>query len=410
MLKGNRKYFFFLIACFAVLIFLQLVAPRKVDWKLSYLKKDKIPYGTAAVYEMLPFMLSESTEIQSREIPLYNVLNNKMFDNTLYLIINEQFEADKLDVRELMNFVESGNTAFISANYFSESMEDTLGFGTNVYFNTAVTQKQDSINDVQKFELHQHTGLNLYNPTLRSTEDYQFETIENTYFDKFDSAKVIVLGSMDKNKINFIKINHGKGSFYLHSTPEAFTNINFLKSGNATYAEKIMSMLPSKKAIWDEYYKAGKIRDDNPLHVIMSHAPLATAYYVLLFSLLAFILIGIKRKQRIIPVMEPMNNTTLDFVTTIGTLYYQQGSHKEIAEKQIVYFQAFLRSKFRIATSDDDKTLIARLSGLSGIDRDHLEGLIKYINYIREKSVVYEQELLQLNKMIEAFHHLNKRT
>jgi len=141
----------------------------------------------------------------------------------------------------------------------------------------------------------------------------------------------------------------------------------------------------------------------------MSHAPLATAYYLALFSLLAFILIGIKRRQRIIPVIAPVSNTTLDFVSTIGTLYYQQGSHKEISEKQIQYFLAYIRSAFRLTTVDFDEHFIQKLSGLSGIEQTKVKGLINFISYVKAKSQLHEQELLQLNKMIEEFYSLNKR-
>lgn len=406
MLKGNRKYVFFLIICFTVLIVLQVITPKEIDWSLSYLKKDKIPYGTAALYETLPFLFP-GKQILVKEVPLYNALNDMPFKHTAYAIINEQFEADKLDVHELAAFVKAGNTAFISANYFSKSFSDTLNFKTDIIFNAPVAIRKDSAGK-QKYELQRTTGLNFYNPSIRSDKAYEFEILENCYFSKFDTTHTTVLGNI-KGKINFIRIDYGNGSFYLHSTPEAFTNFNFLKQRNAEYAEKVFAHLNPDQFIWDDYYKTGRVRDDNPLHVIVSHAPLATAYYVSLISLLAFIVIGIKRKQRIIPVIEPVSNTTLDFVNTIGTLYYQQGSHKEIAEKQINYFMASLRSMFRLTATDFDEAFITRLSNLSGINRDKIKGLMSYISYMKSKSEVYEQELLQLNKMLEDFYKLNKR-
>lgn len=407
MLKGNRKYVFFLIVCFTILIVLQAITPKDIDWRLSYLKKDKIPYGTSALYEMLPYLFP-GKQISVKEIPIYNALNDQLYNQTVYTIINEQFEADKLDVQELVNFVEGGNAAFISANYFSEAFQDTLNIKTDVLFNAPVSVKKDSAGK-KKYELQGNTHLNFYNPSLHTSTGYEFEIIENSFFTKFDSAKTTVLGYTDKNKVNFIRVAYGKGYFYLHSTPEAFTNFNFLKPNNSVYAEKVFAILPLDQVIWDDYYKTGRVSSTNPLRVILSHAPLTIAYYLLIISLLAFILIGIKRKQRIIPIVEPLSNTTLEFVNTIGTLYYQQGSHKEIAEKQISYFMASLRSTFRITTTDFDESFSMRLSSLSGIDKDQIKGLLSYITYIKSKSQVYEQELLQLNSMLENFYKLNKR-
>jgi hypothetical protein len=408
MFKGNRKYVFFLLACFGILIVLQLIAPKAVNWKLSYMKKDKIPYGTAALYELLPFLFPEET-ILVKEIPLYNALNNIKFQGALYVIINRQFEPDKLDLRELMNFVKAGNTAFISANHFSQALEDTLGFKTELFFNTPLKIEADSTGAKNKYKLKRGTLLNFFNPVLKTTKGYEFEILENSYFSRLDTSKTILLGNMQKNRINFIKIPLGKGCFFLHSTPEVFANVNFLKPENTAYVERTFANASARQVIWDDYYKIGKIRNDNPLRVIMSHAPLATAYYVLLISMVLFILIGVKRRQRIIPVMEPVTNTTLEFVNIIGALFYQQRSHKEIAEMQIHHFLASVRSIFRITAPEQDDLFIDRLSALSAIDKNQLKGLMNYIAYIRSKSIVYEQELILLNKMIENFYNNSKR-
>ena len=37
-----------------MLIVLQLIVPKPINWSLSYMKKDKIPFGTEALYTALP--------------------------------------------------------------------------------------------------------------------------------------------------------------------------------------------------------------------------------------------------------------------------------------------------------------------------------------------------------------------
>lgn len=393
MLKGDRKYIFFLSTCFIALLALQLMAPKSINWKLSYLKKDKIPYGTSALYYTLP-SLFQNTKIVVKDVPLYNALNDKVFKNTAYIIINDRFEPDKLDVESLKKFVKNGNSAFISANFFSKSFMDSLKFKTGVL----------------PFNLESKAMLNFYNPKLKDRVGYATELTFGKYFTKFDTAAVTVLGDLTGGKINFIRMGYGKGNFYFHTSPEIFLNYNFLKKNNINYSEKVFSYLPVQQLIWDDYYKAGKVhRDRSPLRVIFSYPALSTAYYLLLFSIILFIVIGIKRKQRIIPVMEPFNNTTLEFVETVGALYYQKGSHKEIADKQIIYFMSYVKSTFRVTTSDYDNAFISKLSSLSGIENNKINGLFKYIAYIKAKSEIYEHELLQLNIMIENFYKLNKR-
>lgn len=408
MLKGNRKYIFFLIICLGVLVMLQVITPEPINWRLSYKKKDKIPYGTSAFYEMLPFLFPTS-KITETEEPLYNSLNDKKYNNTNYIIINDEFDPDVLDIRELLNFVKKGNTVFISSNYSSEKLQDTLKFKTTVFFDVEKLSEKDSASDEMAYGWQEKAKINFYNPLLKDAKGYESKVMENTYFNSFDTANVTVLGNVNENKVNFIKMPFGKGNFFIHTTPEIFINYNFLDERRSEYAAKVFSYLPVQNVLWDEYYKSGKTKDTNPLRVIMDHKALSTAYFVLIFSLLLFILLGIKRKQRIIPIVEPLRNTTLDFVDTIGILYYQQGSHKEIADKQINYFLSFLRSSFRMVTTTYDELFITRLSERSGIERDVIKNLFNYISYLKAKSDIHEQELLQLNSMIENFYKLNKR-
>ena len=58
-----------------------------------------------------------------------------------------------------------------------------------------------------------------------------------------------------------------------------------------------------------------------------------------------------KRKQRIIPVITPLKNTSLEFVETIGRLYYQKGTRSGIAHKKIIFFLDFIRTRYNIATN-----------------------------------------------------------
>jgi hypothetical protein len=120
-------------------------------------------------------------------------------------------------------------------------------------------------------------------------------------------------------------------------------------------------------------------------------------------------IIGAKRKQRIIPVIEPLRNTTLDFVDIVGTLYYQAGNHKNIADKKITFFLEYIRSSFQVKTTLYDDIFIERISNLSGVDKQKVHDLFYYFSDITFKQSITQQQLLKLNKMIEDFYKENKR-
>ncbi|MCE3279269.1 MAG: hypothetical protein K0S44_1460, partial [Bacteroidetes bacterium] len=172
---------------------------------------------------------------------------------------------------------------------------------------------------------------------------------------------------------------------------------------------KALSFLPVRDVIWDEYYKAGRFVDRSPLNVIFRHPSLLAAYYLLIISLLVFMIIGIKRKQRVIPIWKPLKNTTLKFVDVVGTLYYQKGDHKNMAEKKIAYFLDHVRTSFHLKTNEYNEEFIERMSNLSGIEKTKISDLFDYFKKISLKQKISQQELMTLEKKIEEFYSLNKR-
>lgn len=408
MLKGNLKFIIVLTLCLGTLIALQLTAPKPIDWHLSYMKKDKIPYGASALHKSLPFLFPSQKIIEEKK-PLYNSLTENNFHHCNYIIINENFSPDTLDVRELLAFVKNGNNAFIAANFFGGKIADTLKLETDNFFDLGNINKNDSVVFANLYEEKDTAEINFVSPHLKNTTSYRYgKGLENTYFTSFDTGKTIILGVNKIQKINYIEIPFGKGKFFLNTIPEAFTNYHFV-SKNHDYVYKALSYLPITDVIWDEYYKIGNTSKENPMHVLFNNEALKYAYYLLLISLIIFIVIGIKRKQRIIPVIEPLRNTTLDFVNIVGTLYYQTGNHKNIADKKIIYFLEYIRASFQVKTIIFDDAFILRISNLSGIDRQKIHDLFYYFSEITAKSSITQIELLKLNRTIEEFHRLNKR-
>ncbi|MGZ4048743.1 MAG: DUF4350 domain-containing protein [Bacteroidia bacterium] len=373
------------------------------------MKKDKIPFGTSALHDALPSIFPNQL-INDEQYPLYNSLNGKGFQGSNYIIINQNFEPDKLDSKELFDFVKRGNNVFVAANYFSGHFADTLKIKTDDYFNLGDLYQNDSAAIHNIYKPNDTTKINFVSPHLKSKNDYTYtKGISNTYFTSFDTSKTTVLGVSSAKNINFIKIKWGKGQLFISTVPEVFSNYLFVNKNNYDYIYKALSYLPVQQTFWDEYYKVGNVVDKNPLRVIFNNAALSAAYYVLMISLLLFIIVGIKRKQRMIPVITPLRNTTLDFVEIVGTLYFHTGNHKNIADKKITYFLEYIRNAFQVKTNLYDDVFIERITNLSGIEKQKIHDLFYYFSHITFKQEVTQDELLKLNKMIEEFHKENKR-
>lgn len=408
MFKGNRIYIVFLVICFALLVIVQVYMPKPIDWSLSYAKKEKTPFGTSALYKMLPDIFPNNT-ITDVTLPLYNSIKNKDYTNCNLIIINSVFRPDTLDIRELLTFAANGNNVFIAANYLGDNIADTLKINSTNYWSFNTTPNSDSTKGASLFNFRDTVMLNFVNPKLKQNKDYIYSKgVEATYLSSFDTVSSTVLGTNDNGKINFIRTRVGKGYVYINTFPEAFSNYYFV-STNYSYVSKALSYLPNQHTLWDEYYKATNVPSDSILRVVFEYPALQKAYYVLLLSLILFMIIGAKRKQRIIPVIEPYPNTTLQFVDVVGTLYYQTGNHKTIADKKITYFLDYIRSNFQTKTTMYDDAFIDRIANLSGVERASVHELFYYFSDISIKQSVTEQELLKLNTMIENFTTQSKR-
>ncbi len=116
-----------------------------------------------------------------------------------------------------------------------------------------------------------------------------------------------------------------------------------------------------------------------------------------------FIIFQGKRKQRIIPLIQPPKNDTVDFATTIGRLYYQNADHKNIALKMINYFFEYIRSHFYINPASGEGDLYKKISAKSGRSFIEIEGLFNKIAQIQQVKYVDEKQLLELNNSIEKF-------
>lgn len=298
---------------------------------------------------------------------------------------------DTLDLACLFNYVKRGHSAFIAANDFGGHFADSLKLKTWGNY---------ELNPVS----NDSTSLNFTNPLLHSEKNFKYRNgTVDFYFSRYDTAKTTVLGVNSKNKPDYIAIKFGEGAFYLSTVPYAFTNYNALKGNNAEYIFRAMSYLPVADTYWDEYYKPFKTQD-TPLRFILTNAPLKAAYYMLLFGLLLYIIFEGKRKQRIIPVITPPQNTSLEFIETIGRLYYQKGTHTGIAHKKIIFFLDYIRTKYNIATNVYNDTFYTLLSGKTLIPADELKNLFTFIGQVQQASGIEESTLVTLNNKIENFY------
>lgn len=374
-------------------VLVEYYRPKPIDWTPTYSNRDKIPYGTRMLYELLPEVF-HNQRIRSIRLPVYNLLKEeKLPETSSYVFINFSFEIDKNDLKALLEYAHRGNNVFIAAERFGRNIEDTLQFETDSKFSNLAKQ-----------EGH----INFLNPQLRQKKPYVLArgTTERLFrlTDSLNTRKAVALGINDRDSINFLKIPFGEGQFYLHAEPRAFINLTLNKPNVSDYAFKALSYLPEAPIYWDEYQKQGREGNTSVFRVIYSKPALKWAYYLALIGMVGYIIFEGKRRQRIIPIIKPPQNTSLAFVETIGTLYYEKRNHQNIAEKKITHLLAFIRQRFNLKTNVLDEEFKEALLHKSGLQASAIEALFNMIENTQKFGSISEYQLIDLNNKIEEFY------
>ena len=391
-MNWRSYYFWFLLLTVVAYGLFEYYRPKPIDWTPTYSNKDKIPFGTKATYELLPDVFKNEKVTQLR-VPIYNYLSeNPTLPKSNYIFVCREFTIDRNDQKQLLNYAKRGNNVFISAYYFPDTLVKTLGI--------IATLKDPTLRDTALV-------MNFVNPALSKKGGYVFAQDDGrNYFLIKKPENVTILAKNARNEPIFLKIKYGKGAFYLHNLPLALTNYYALPSKTSDFAFKSLSYLPVLPVYWDEYLKQGRFGDDEQsiFRYIMTQPPLTWAYYLILFGLLLYAIFAGKRTQRVIPVLPVPKNTSLEFVQTIGKMYFQQGDHDNIAEKKIQHLLLYIRERFGLRTHEIDKEFIEDLIQKTGLPRMDIELLFSEIAHAKRTTSLSEFALLSLHHRIEDFY------
>lgn len=394
-----------------MLLILQLSSCKKTNWNENFREKEKSPFGTYIIYNEVNTLFKNQKIVYLKQNfydYLYKNYETTSDDFGTYICIkNNAYRLTKDGVNDLLSFVNDGNTAFLSLNYFSDALKKRLEIKTN-----NLDKKTTTIAGLKalkgEFYLENKSFENEFFPFDRN--------IRRHYFTTYNKKSTIILGTskIDGEKVpNFLKIYHGKGVIYVHSNPVVFTNYYLLK-GKEKYTENVFSYLPNKTVIWDPQIKKSKFSNqkdkENPsvFNYFLQHKTLTWFLVVSMVGLLFFMLFNARRKQRAIPVINPLENTTVAFTQTISSLYLKEQDHKNLVDKKITFFLEKVRTKYLLNTNNLNKDFILFLAAKSGNEIRNTNYLINTIITLNNKSECTQEELLVLHKMITNF--FNKTT
>ncbi len=390
-MRAKLKYGIGIAVLLGVLLYLKTLVPPETDWRQTYSCMDKIPFGTWILRNSLDDLFPHPI-IKVNRKSFYERWAHDSTTCTVFIITN-RFRPESPDLNALLQKVKKGSQVLIASDVWPKELTDSL----KITFKSLHRNILDSV-------------ITLQNLTGKSRDrEYRFKKlIQSGWFELSDTTTVIPLGK-GNNQVNYVQVPYGKGSFFLHAQPQVFTNYHILYNDHH-YLEEVLASLPETEGVveWDEYYKPFGSRNESPIKIILSLKALRAAYWTLLTGLVLYVLTNIRRRQRPIPVLPPKTNLSLDFVRTIGLLYFNQKNHQDLVKKIFVPFSEYIHSKYFIRY-EFTSSFYQKLAMKSAVGEQLITRIFNQYEVLSTKERVYEEELVRFNGFVELFYRESRK-
>ncbi|UYQ92613.1 hypothetical protein MKQ68_21255 [Chitinophaga horti] len=367
---------------------------RERPLSLAYRNKDV--YGGYMAHQLLPGLFKGPllTVTKSFSRTYENATHMKSVEPTAYVLLANRLYTSDADVEAMKMYVEAGHQLFIAASDVDSAFMDAFNF---------------SIKDGGLRERGHGLTEEFVNSSLKPSKFYYPGSQANGSFDAVDTAVTNVLGLNANGDPNFVRITRGNGQLFLCLNPYVFTNYFLSRGTNRHALEHMMAYMREdiSTLYWDEYYKHQTSRpteDFSNWSVLMRYPAMRWAFMLALLLLLLFVLFESKRRQRIIPVKPPLANTSLEFVKTLGALYFSHHNNLNLAHKMSTQFLEYVRNKYNLNTSVLDEQFIHRLSRKSNHSIEEVSTIIRMIDHVRLTSSLSDQELTSFYKSVYHFY------
>ena len=399
------------------LLYLLRPAGGRYDWRETYDADSRQPYGTAVLDGLLDAHFGEL-------ITVGESLADDVAVDTLrpsgYLFVGEGLYLDSSDNRRLIEFVDGGGVALISSKTLPQELlyEVYEGECADVFWEDYVFDTDTAA----VLTLAADTSLIVPYRAMRRSETlpYRWHYAEPYLFCDYPYS-LTALGYLDAERINFFGMRYGRGTFFFHSTPLAFTNYHLRDSLGLAYVNRLIDYLPAEGPLYfDETSgvresvarsrnrETPRLDAESPLRYILSQPALAWAWYILLVLGILYLIFRARRRQRAIPILERNENTSLAFIETIGQLTFARGNHVQLAAQKMRTFLADVREHYRLSARELDPTFERQLAQRAEVPPELVRRLIQLHRNIQSSNYVSDKTLEDFHRLLQTFYQRRK--
>lgn len=396
--KTLKVFVALLIGVIILIVIVDDMRMKPVNWQPSYSLDKKNPLDLYVFNEQISTFFSQKGVSRTDETS-YQYISERKDTVRNYIIIDQSVNIEMDSV--LLKALQKGSNLFVSSEYIDIELLDTLGVRFLNYSYDKPIIKDDTL--ITTLTTSSWKGKSL---VLR-------KSFCESSFVNLNKKTTTILGEMKHSNgdvfPNFIHVQYGKGNIFLHNQPVVFTNFNLLNSpqNSSDYVSHILSYIPKDlHTVWmvkNQTKASISSTNRTPLSVIFKYPSLRAAWLIFLYGLLLFVFFNAKRRQRIVPIINTLRNTTIEFTQTIGNLYLQQENATSITAKKIIYFLDKIRNRYYLETNTLDEEFVKRLHAKSGKDIQLIKEIVYRINKFNKTKYAEQEHLIHFNNIMEKF-------
>ena len=232
-----------------------------------------------------------------------------------------------------------------------------------------------------------------FNSGLTQCIQYQYGVEDVSYINEVD-------------KTVCIRIEVGNGELYLHTMPSLFGNDQMKKEVPFTHFSAFLDELDYDKVYFDQLrftdaFAPEMVNSEGSLDHVWKNKSMRFMMFVIIGLILLLLLFNAKRKFIPIPVIKPLENTSISFSKTISRLYWLKPNHKNMSELKMDMFLFEVRNRYGLSTEVINDVFAERLAKKSGISERKVQKLVETYRVIHQNERVHEDLLIQLNDLIQ---------
>lgn len=441
-MKNGLKYVLFFVAILLIGVLLQLSSPKKLVWEETYRHLDSQPFGCAVLDSVLSFTLPQGYQVVDSS--LYTLAQNDTGQIDNVLLIGKELFLKDYEVDALFYLLNKGARVMLVFEWVNTQLQDTLGL--YCYRAPSYSELMKGANEGFQCDTLEWVGDSIRYPVARYTPYSLFLSngmvtksdtawLEHTYHDSFRSAscgnfqiKPLVWTYPHPRKMDTYcqpdrllaaaSMEIGKGTLYIVRTPRLFSNYGILDPQARAYLLRMFSQLSNAPLVRTEYYLPYYAPSDlsvmaqetqSPFAYLLVHPPLRWAFYLLIGLLIVFLICTARRRQRPIPIIEPIRNQSLEFVKLIGMLYFRRESPAELVRRKYLYFCDEVQRRSGIRPNDEEeKAVVAtRLAEATGWEPESVTRMLLRVHTVVSDKT-QEIDIREMKRLIDWMNKLIK--